>query len=167
MADAPTRNQQSQQEQKHPWRVEGHKEPPQQPQRAMPPPRSRLRWAVIALPAPNIILSFALPPKPSRPSVPYTTFFKQVQANNVAEISSKGQEIQGTFKKVVKYPPGKDAKQVTDFQTVRPDFGDDGLTQALLQHNVPVNAHKVDTGAPLWEALIFGVCPTLLLVGLF
>jgi len=167
MADAPTRNQQGQQEQKQPWRVEGHKEEPQQPQRAMPPPRSRFWWAVIAILALNIILSFALSPHPSRPSVPYTLFFKQVQAGNVAEISSKGEEIQGTFKKAVTYTPDKKAEHVTKFQTVRPDFGDDGLTQALLDHNVPVNAHKVDTGTPLWQTLIFGFGPTLLLVGLF
>jgi len=168
MADAPSRQSQPpRQEPKQPWRVEGHKDEPQQQQRTMPPPRSRFWWAVIAILALNIILSFALSPKPSRPSVPYTLFFKQVQVGNVAEISSKGEEIQGTFKKAVTYPPGKDSKQVTKFQTIRPDFGDDGLTQALLKENVPVNAHKVDTGTPLWQTLIFGFGPTLLLVGLF
>jgi cell division protease FtsH len=167
MADAPQRSQQGQQEPKQPWRVEGHKDQPQEPQRRMPPPRSRFWWAVIAILALNIILSFALSPHPSRPSVPYTLFFKQVEAGNVAEISSKGEEIQGTFKKAVSYPPGKDAKQVTEFQTVRPDFGDDGLTQALLKQNVPVNATKVETGTPLWQTLVFGFGPTLLLVGLF
>src|ERR671936_835368 len=166
MADPPSRTPQAPQEHK-PWRVEGHKEEPQQSQRTMPPPRSRFWWIVIAILALNIILSFALSPKPSRPSVPYTLFFKQVQANNVSEISSKDQEIQGTFKKAVKYPPGKNAKEVTKFETVRPNFGDDGLTQTLLNHNVPVNAHKVDTGTPLWQTLIFGFGPTLLLVGLF
>jgi cell division protease FtsH len=166
MADAPSRKPQPAPEHK-PWRVEGHQEEPQQPQRAMPPPRSRFWWFVVAALALNIILSFALSPKPSRPSVPYTLFYKQVQAGNVAEISSKGEEIQGDFKKSVTYPAGKDAKKVTKFQTVRPEFGDDGLTHALLDQNVPVNAHKVDTGTPLWQTLIFGFGPTLLLVGLF
>ncbi|HEY7633146.1 MAG TPA: ATP-dependent zinc metalloprotease FtsH [Thermoleophilaceae bacterium] len=168
MADAPTRNQPQtpQEPPKQPWKVEGHKQEPQQ-QRIMPPPRSRFWWFVIGALALNIILSFALSPKPSRPSVPYTLFYKQVQAGNVKEISSKGEEIQGDFKEAVKYPPGKDAKDVVKFQTVRPEFGDDGLTQALLDQNVPVNAHKVDTGTPLWQTLIFGFGPTLLLVGLF
>src|SRR5438477_2369561 len=168
MADAPTRQQPPPQDQrKHPWRVEGHKEAEQQPQRTEPPPRSRFWWFVLGALALNVILSFALTPHPSRPSVPYTLFFKQVEVGNVAEISSKDQEIQGTFKKQVAYPPGKTAKQITKFQTVRPNFGDDGLTQTLLNHNVPVNAHKVDTGTPLWQTLIFGFGPTLLLVGLF
>jgi cell division protease FtsH len=167
MADAPNGKQQPPSDHK-PWRVEGHKEEqkPQQ-QRVMPPPRSRFWWFVIGALALNVILSFALSGKPARPSVPYTLFYKQVQANNVAEISSKGEEIQGDFKKAVTYPPGKEAKQVVKFQTVRPEFGDDGLTSALLNHNVPVNAHKVDTGTPLWQTLIFGFGPTILLVGLF
>jgi cell division protease FtsH len=170
MADAPTRNQpQAQQEPKQPWKVEGHKEAeqPQQQQRMMPPPRSRFWWFVIGALLLNVILSFALSGKPARPSVPYTLFYKQVQTGNVAEISSKGEEIQGDFKKAVSYPPGKDAKQVIKFQTVRPEFGDDGLTKALLDQNVPVNAHKVDTGTPLWQTLVFGFGPTLLIVGLF
>jgi cell division protease FtsH len=169
MADVPTRKQpQSQPEPKQPWKVEGHKEAEQpQQQRMVPPPRSRFWWFVIGALLLNVILSFALSGQPKRPSVPYTLFFKQVQAGNVAEISSKGEEIQGDFKKAVTYPPGKDAKQVTKFQTVRPEFGDDGLTKALLDQNVPVNAHKVDTGTPLWQTLIFGFGPTLLLVGLF
>src|SRR3954452_2360805 len=168
MADPPTRQQPPPQDQrKHPWRVEGHKEAEQQPQRTVPPPRSRFWWFVLGALALNVILSFALTPHPSRPSVPYTLFFKQVQTGNVAEISSKGEEIQGDFKKAVSYPPGKDAKQVTKFQTVRPEFGDDGLTKALLDQNVPVNAHKVDTGTPLWQTLVFGFGPTLLIVGLF
>src|SRR4051794_12493518 len=167
MADAPNGKQQPPSDHK-PWRVEGHKEEQQpQQQRVMPPPRSRFWWFVIGALALNVILSFALSGKPARPSVPYTLFYKQVQANNVAEISSKGEEIQGDFKKAVTYPPGKDAKQVVKFQTVRPEFGDDGLTSALLNHNVPVNAHKVDTGTPLWQTLIFGFGPTILLVGLF
>jgi cell division protease FtsH len=166
MPDAPTRKPEP--PPKAPWKVEGHKdeEQPQQ-QRVMPPPRSRFWWFVVAALVLNVVLSFALSGQPKRPSVPYTLFYKQVQAGNVSEISSKGEEIQGDFKKAVKYPPGKDAKQVTKFQTVRPEFGDDGLTNALLDQNVPVNAHKVDTGTPLWQTLIFGFGPTLLLVGLF
>ncbi len=168
MADAPNRKPpQPPQEHKQPWRVEGHKDQPQQPQRAVPPPRSRFWWFVVAALILNIVLSFALSGKPSVTKVPYTLFYKQVQAGNVSEISSKGQEIQGDFKKDVAYPPGKDAKQITQFQTVRPDFGDDGLTQALLKNNVTVNAHPVQTGTPLWQTIVFGFGPTLLLVGLF
>jgi cell division protease FtsH len=153
-----------------PWRVEGHPEHDreQQPRPPMvPPPMRRFWWIVIALFALNFVLSFALTGKPARTSIPYSLFYKQVQQGNVSEISSKGEEIQGDFKKVVKYPAGKDAKDIDKFQTVRPAFGDDGLANLLIKQNVTVNAHKVESGTPLWQTIIFGFGPTILLVGLF
>ncbi len=158
------------QQEPKPWRVEGHPdhEREQQPKPPMlPPPMRRFWWLVIALFALNFVLSFALSGKPARTSIPYSLFYKQVQQGNVSEISSKGEEIQGDFKKVVRYPAGKNAKDIDKFQTVRPAFGDDGLANLLIKQNVTVNAHKVDTGTPLWQTIIFGFGPTLLLVFLF
>src|SRR5919201_2924409 len=152
-----------------PWRVEGHPEGDQQQQQRpmVPRPMRRFWWIVIALFALNFILSLSLSNKPSREKIPYTLFYQQVEKSNVSEISSKGEEIQGDFKAKVSYPPGKNAQPITKFQTVRPAFGDDGLAKLLIQKNVTVNAHPVDTGTPLWQTLIFGFGPTLLLVGLF
>src|SRR5919197_859367 len=157
-----------------PWRVEGHPEGDQpnggqQKQPMVPPTIRRFWWIVLALFALNFILSLALSGKPSRTSIPYTLFFKQVQAGNVVEISSKGSEIQGDFRKAVSYTPaeGEKAKSVTKFQTVRPEFGADGLGPLLINKGLTVNAHKVDTGTPLWQTIIFGFGPTLLLVFLF
>jgi cell division protease FtsH len=133
----------------------------------LPPTMRRFWWIVIALFALNFILSLSLSGKPSREKVPYTLFFHQVQQGNVSEISSKGEEIQGNFKRKVSYPPGQGAKSIGKFQTVRPEFGDDGLGKLLIAKNVTVNAHKVDTGTPLWQTIIFGFGPTLLLVALF
>ncbi|HET8673841.1 MAG TPA: ATP-dependent metallopeptidase FtsH/Yme1/Tma family protein, partial [Thermoleophilaceae bacterium] len=161
----PGRN--SGQQDPKPWRVEGHPEHDreQQPRPPMvPPPMRRFWWIVIALFALNFVLSFALSGKPERTSIPYSLFYKQVQQGNVSEISSKGEEIQGDFKNVVKYPAGKNAKDIDKFQTVRPAFGDDGLANLLIKQNVTVNAHKVETGTPLWQTIIFGFGPTLLLV---
>jgi cell division protease FtsH len=154
-----------------PWRVEGHPEgehPGEQPKRPMMPPGiRRFWWLVLALFALNFVLSLAISGKPARTSVPYTLFYKEVQQSNVSEISSQGESIQGSFKKAVTYPPGKNAKNVIKFKTVRPAFGDDGLAKLLIANNVTVNAHKVDTGTPLWQTIVFGFGPTLLLVGLF
>ena len=66
----------------------------------------------------------------SRVRVPYSPFFlQQVKAGNVAEITSKGTDIQGTFKKATSY---KDAKATTRFQTEIPAFANtDELSQVL------------------------------------
>src|SRR3954447_21970241 len=173
MPDAPRipGRQQSPPEHK-PWRVEGHPDPEQndssRKRPVVPPTMRRFWWIVIALFALNFILSLALSSNPSRTTVPYTLFYKQVQAGNVSEISAKGESIQGDFKKAIQYTPtGKKAKTVDEFKTVRPAFGDDGLAKLLITNNVTVNAHKVDSGTPLWQTIVFGFGPTLLLVFLF
>ena len=154
-----------------PWRVEGHPEggpPAGRPSApSQPNPWRRFWWVLIALFALNFVLSLALSGKPERLKVPYTLFYHQIQQGNVREISSKGDEIQGTFKTRVRYPLGKGGKTNTKFQTVRPTFGDDGLSKLLISRNVTVNARPVDTGTPLWQTIVFGFGPTLLLVGLF
>src|SRR3954464_4282400 len=118
-----------------PWRVEGHPggdkpDGGQKKRPVVPPTMRRFWWIVIALFALNFILSLALSSNPSRTTVPYTLFYKQVQAGNVSEISAKGESIQGDFKKAIQYTPtGKKAKTVDKFKTVRPAFGDDGLAK--------------------------------------
>ncbi len=65
-----------------------------------------------------------------------------------------------------KYPPDDgDAKDVTDFTTQRPAFGDDGLTELLLEEDVTVNARPPDS-TPVWQQLLLGFGPTLLIIGL-
>jgi cell division protease FtsH len=106
----------------------------------------------------------------ARVRVPYLpTFINQVEAGNVKSIASRGDSIQGEFRRAVTYPskPAKDSQSSTHFTTHVPAFADTStLTQALAKHGVTVDAEPVDTGAPLWEKLLLGLLPTLLLVGL-
>src|SRR3954453_4467305 len=174
MPDAPRipGRQQSPPEHK-PWRVEGHPDPEQndssRKRPVVPPTMRRFWWIVIALFALNFILSLALSSNPSRTTVPYTLFYKQVQAGNVSEISAKGESIQGDLKKAVQYTAkqGQKPKSVDQFKTVRPAFGDDGRANLLITKDVTVNPPKVHTGTPLWQKIVFGLGPTLLLVFLF
>ena len=106
----------------------------------------------------------------ARVRVPYLpTFIAQVQGDNVKSITSRGDSIQGEFKRKVSYPPkpDKDAQSSTHFTTHVPAFADTReLTKILANHGVTVDAQPVDMGAPLWEKLLVGLLPTLLLVGL-
>jgi cell division protease FtsH len=108
-----------------------------------------------------------LSPDP-RATVSYTFFLDQVSAANVESIASTGETIEGTFKSSVAYEPphGDGTKQVTRFTTQRPTFADDNLFQQLQSTGVPVNANPPDAGAPLWQQLLLGFGPTLLLVWL-
>src|SRR5262249_37853243 len=99
----------------------------------------------------------------SRVRVPYSPFFlDQVKANHVAEITSKGTAIQGTFTKELSY---QGSKPTTRFRTEVPAFANDvTLSRVLEEHKVVVNAEPLDKGAPWWQALLLGFGPTILFV---
>ena len=153
-----------------PWRVEGA--PPGHDGPAGPkPPRpawQRFGWMLVLLLALNWIISSFLLAPPSRTAVSYTFFLTQVQAANVAQITSTGDTIEGAFTKAASYTPTGETKseQVTRFTTQRPSFADDNLFAMLQGNKVPVNANPPDAPAPIWQQLLVGFGPTLLLVGL-
>jgi cell division protease FtsH len=133
-------------------------------------PRSRRIWTFILVAlAINLVLSAVLSRPEERMDVPYTFFRTQVEQGNVKEVTSQGDSIQGEFKKKTEYKPvdGGKARSDEKFDTERPSFGDDGLLELMLREDVTVNAEPIDDGTPLWQTLIFGFGPTLLLVGIF
>ena len=133
------------------------------------PPRSRIGmwWIVFALGllALNYWAGSHATKAPSRVRVPYSPFFlQQVRSGHVAEITSKGTAIQGTFKQKQRY---EDSKPTTRFKTEIPEFANrDALSQLLESKGVVINAEPLDTGAPWWESLLVSFLPTILFVGL-
>src|SRR5690349_1790685 len=153
------------------WRVEGAPPPPPPPQGSggrMPrlPGGPRFWWILLALLALNWFVVSLIPSGKSRLDVPYTQFRDQVTAGNVSEVTSRGDTIQGEFKKEVTYPAGSDHTN-TAFQTQRPAFADDQLLQLLIDQNVVVNAEPIDEGRSLLATLLLSFGPVILLVLLF
>ena len=134
--------------------------------RFRPPGGMAFWWVLIALFAVNFFVVSLLPDQGSRVTVPYTTFRAEVAASNVLDVTSKGDVIQGDFKKPVTYPP-KGGKTSAKFDTTRPAFADDGLLQLLIDKQVTVNAKPVDEGRSLFATLLLSFGPTVLLVVLF
>ncbi|GII54234.1 ATP-dependent zinc metalloprotease FtsH [Planotetraspora thailandica] len=155
-----------------PWRVEGA--PPSPSDGSGPSPSNRrpawLRfgWMLLLLLGLNWVVSSVLLAPPARTPVSYTFFLTQVKAVNVAEITSTGDTIEGAFTKKASYTPTgeKQAQQVDRFTTQRPSFADDNLFAMLQSNGVPVNANPPDAPPPLWQQILVGFGPTLLLVGL-
>ncbi len=118
-----------------------------------------------------LLVQVFLPERPNpRIDVPYTYFKQQVVADNVVDVTSRGDTIQGTFKNAITYPqdPSQGSQQTsTLFQTVQPQFADTGLETLLEQHGVTINAHSLDEARPLWQTVLLSFGPTILLVGLF
>ncbi len=102
---------------------------------------------------------------PARVRVPYSPYFlQQVRAGHVASITSKGTTVQGNFGSAQSYAGSKPTSR---FKTEIPTFADtDALSQLLERKGVVVNAEPLQTGAPLWESVLVGFGPTILLVGL-
>src|SRR5207244_7892839 len=102
----------------------------------------------------NWYVGSRVPEGKTRLDVPYTFFRAEVTQGNVKEISTRGDTIQGDFRKQVRYPPGKKGKRAARFQTVRPSFGNDGLLNLLVEKGVVVNAHPVDEPRSLLATLL-------------
>ncbi len=156
------------------WRVapapDGRGMPEEQKPR--PPHRLRAFWIfVLVLLALNwISVLVAQPSTQPRVKVPFSPYFlNEVQANQVKSISSTADQIQGTFKTKLQYPPtDTKATPTTLFSTQVPAFWNNSQLTALLQaHGVQVNAQNPNPGTSLIAELLLGFGPTILLVGLF
>ncbi len=137
-----------------------------QPQRTPMIPWSPRRFIVILIGL--FVLNWALvqifAPAEKEIRVPYTpTFLNQLRADNVKEISSTGETLQGEFKKDVTFED-ESAKR---FKTEVPTFADEEqLANLLEEHDVVVNA-KAPGSRSLLETILFSFGPTILLVALF
>ena len=109
-----------------------------------PPPsfrdtlRSRRFWITLVIIALiNYLLVPILFPDPAdRITIPYTVFKQQVQAGNVAEITSRGDAVQGVFKSPVADPAppsGQTPRTSTKFATNIPTFADEKALGTLLE----------------------------------
>src|ERR1700682_4884934 len=140
---------------------------------AAPSQPIRRWWRWLLFPA-LLVLNFVLiqyvtPGQPQRVELSYTFFKQQVTADNVAQISTRTDTIQGTFKQPVPYQPDQSApaKSVSDFSTVIPAFADPGLETLLGAHGGGINARPLDQPANPLLTLLFSFGPTLLLIGGF
>jgi cell division protease FtsH len=113
-----------------------------------------LNWLIVSI--------FA--PAEEQIRVPYNpTFLEEVRDGNVKEISSRGDTVQGDFRKEVKFE-GEAAKR---FETEIPTFANEReLSEMLTERNVTVNAEPPGSRS-LLETILFSFGPTILLVALF
>jgi cell division protease FtsH len=154
-----------------PSSAKGKQPPPKQRHPLMRPGPWWISFLVVLVL--NYLLVQVFLPERTNPriDVPYTFFKQQVSADNVVEVTSQGDTIQGTFKNAITYPTeaqqGQQQQTSTLFETVQPTFADPGLETLLEQHNVTINAHSLDQPRSWWQTLLLSFGPTILLIGLF
>ncbi len=146
-----------------PWRTEGL---PEGADGNAPRPR----WWLVALWfAAGYLLLFGVVTAQDgldRPvAVSYTEFTDQVRGNNVEEVFSRGDTIEGELKEPSALP-GEDGEYLR-FTTERPTFAQDDLLGKLLADDVTVRATPLVTERGFLANLLISFGPILLLVGLY
>jgi cell division protease FtsH len=145
--------------------------------------RPRPWWLIflVVLLANYLAMQFLFP-EPTAITIPYTFFKSQIEAGNIADVTSVGASIEGSFRTKTAYPPpvspgapgtaaaSPAAGQATpresmQFKTQRPAFADQDLERRLDEKGVIIKA--VDENASSWFKLLVGFGPTLLLIGAF
>jgi cell division protease FtsH len=150
---------------------DGRGAPPQKKPPFIPRNRTFI-WFLVGLLAINVLVAVLASGHESRPQVPYQPFFvEQVTANNVREISSTSDSIEGTLKKEATYTPpgeGEPVKVGSDFKTEVPSFIDNAaVTDLLTEHHVVINASAPSSGGSALGTILFAFLPTLLIIGFF
>ena len=140
------------------------------PQRGMMRGLGRRFWILLlVLLAVNYITVALFAPGEERSvTIPYQPeFIEQVEKDNVAKISARGEEISGEFKKEIRYPNG-DADPAQNFGTQFPTFANTEELSALLEeHDVEISAEPVNEGRGVLLNVLLGFGPVILLVALF
>jgi len=156
------------------WRVAPAPDGRGMPEEHKPPPPHRLRpfWIFVAVLLAINLLSVVMTRSSGEPrvQVPFSPYFlHQVDAGTVESISSKGDTIEGTFKRKVAYSSGNGKPtRTTLFSTEVPTFWDSAaLTRLLQAKGVEVNAQNPNPGSSLLSELLLAFLPTILFVALF
>ncbi len=104
---------------------------------------------------------------PNAIEVPYSTFYQQVEADNVASVTFQGQDAYGTFKNAITVTDSTGASKTgTQFHFTQLPNGDPQLTKLLIQHNVNFQSKPTNDNNVLLSVL-FNLLPWLLVFGVF
>lgn len=123
-----------------------------------------VRWLWLAVLYLGFFLIFSLQDRASVPAtVPYSEFKAQVQDNNVAEVFSRGDTIEGKLRQE-RPLPATEGQPYIDFVTERPTFADDNLLSALEANNVTVRATPLVQERGVLLNLLISIAPIALLV---
>lgn len=102
-------------------------------------------------------------------AISYSRFKDELAADNIKQITIKGNGIRGEFRKKVQLPgtvPGQSAvREVTKFTTVKPVIEDPTLMSDLQTRKVDVTAVTTET-SPLLSGLLY-ILPWILILGVW
>jgi cell division protease FtsH len=104
---------------------------------------------------------------PNAIEIPYSTFYQQVQAGNIKDVTFQGQDAYGDFKQSTTITDiNGNVKTGTSFHFTQLPNGDPNLTKLLNQYHVNYTAKQVQDNSLLLTILTTFV-PWLLVIGIF
>ncbi|MGZ4195700.1 MAG: ATP-dependent zinc metalloprotease FtsH [Solirubrobacteraceae bacterium] len=150
-----------------PWHVEGSRQR-EKSQRTGKSGVLSLWVFIAAVLLVNWILVLAFSPHTGviRVNIPYSVFRQQADKQNVAQVTATGETIDGELRSTITYPTDGTGATSKYFKTERPVFANDQIFQELLAGGATVGAKPTTNSTPLWETLLIGFGPTVLIVGL-
>jgi cell division protease FtsH len=150
-----------------PWRTEGLP-PDADPDR--PGPRRRRWLPLVLVTLLGYLVVFGLltlqDQSHAAVTVSYTEFTAQVQADNVAEVFSRGDTIEGNLRQARPVPDDQ-ARTYREFVTERPTFAQDDLLSQLRASGATVKATPVVQQRGAFSNMLISFGPLLLLVAFY
>ena len=152
-----------------PWRVEdstGTNKNSRQRKPLLPAGRG-FRWLLVGMLLANVLIVSAVGDEdpPAYTAVPYTTLRQQVAGGNVAEVTSIGSAIQARLRGARAFEGA--SVPVDRIQSRVPDFArDDELLELMVDRGVEVRVRSLSNSRPLWQMILLGFGPTILLVAI-
>ena len=119
-------------------------------------------WFVIIAAMLALGIGIAMEESARRAPMPYGTFLDQLEAGNIASVTFRGTQIDGSLKHALGNAASNDGAQGNTFRSHVPDFGDPGLMPALRKQHV-----VIDVASSSWTRLLAGLpWPMLLFIGI-
>ncbi|MDZ7703453.1 MAG: ATP-dependent zinc metalloprotease FtsH [Trueperaceae bacterium] len=95
--------------------------------------------------------------------ISYTEFRQQLEDGNITRVTVEGEQIVGELAEPISVGSGEQAREIEQFVTFLPSFGDEQLLNTLREQGVEVNTRPAPDGA--WTSILFALLPFLLLLG--
>lgn len=120
-------------------------------------------WFVIIAAVLALGVGIAMEESARRAPMPYGAFLDQLEAGNIASVTFRGTQIDGSLKRALSDAASNGATQKNTFRSHVPDFGDPALLADLRKQHVVIDVASSSS----WTHLLAGLpWPMLLFIGI-
>jgi ATP-dependent Zn protease len=110
-------------------------------------------WFVVIAAVLALGIGIAMEESARRAPMPYGTFLDQVEAGNIASVTFRGTQIDGSLKHALGDAASDGAKKQNTFRSHVPDFGDPTLLAELRKQHVAIDV----ASSTSWTRLLAGI----------